>query len=242
MVEGKVALVTGGGSGIGRATCQILAREGAKVVVTDVNLVGAEETVKSLSGDGHLALFMEVASKESVEAGIRAIKDQYQGPPTIGVNCAAIAIKYQLLDSTDDDYNKLMAINLKGTINVTKAVCQELVEAKLPGSIINISSVAVKGSETWSIYSATKGAVKSFSRSVAKEFGRYGIRCNIVFPGCIDTPMIKVADKNMVDWIINSLPISRVGKPEEVGEVITFLASDKSSYMTGACVDVSGGL
>lgn len=244
MVNGKLAIVTGGGSGIGRATCQVLEREGASVIAADIRLQQAQETVSMLKDPSqHMAIEIDVTKKASVMAGFSAILEKYKAPPTLVVNVAGM-FKSEPFLSVDLDNDIVMDVNVKGTSLVSQAAAKAMVDhGSNGGSIVNISSIAGKvGAQGRTQYSTSKGAVISFTKSIAKELASKGIRVNCVLPGFIDTPMTDVISSEEQQFILQHLtPLGRKGKPEEIAEVITFLLSDRSSYMVGACVEVTGG-
>ncbi|XP_046679080.1 (3R)-3-hydroxyacyl-CoA dehydrogenase-like [Homalodisca vitripennis] len=239
--KSAIALVTGAGSGIGRATSQLLARQGATVVAADINKRAVEETFGSLSGSGHMCIQLDVSKRDAVGAAVAEVTKKFSSPPTIAANCAGLMLHQSLEDLTEETYNKIFNVNVKGTVWVTQAVCRELVAAKKKGSIINISSMARHGHPCLSIYGATKGAVEVFSISTAKEFGPHGIRINVVAPGFIDTAMMVPFPEDLKKVYSDSNPLNRPGKPEEIAEVIAFLACNKSSYVNGTFMYVHGG-
>ncbi|XP_050698836.1 estradiol 17-beta-dehydrogenase 8-like [Eriocheir sinensis] len=246
--KGRVALVTGGGSGIGRAVCQLLARDGARVVVTDMNLKGAEETLQLISGSGqHLALQMDVTQKDAVKAVIAAVLEKLGAPPSLLVNSAGIAIMGPFMEAKEDHLNAMIDVNLKGTFLVTQAVTKALLEKEQEtegetGAVVNIASILGKtGYKSLSHYTASKGAVISLTKTCAAELAGHGIRVNCVMPGMITTPMSQLISEEAVQLYISKNPLGRPGRPEEVAEVVVFLLSGRSSYMVGACVEVTGG-
>ncbi|XP_047035657.1 estradiol 17-beta-dehydrogenase 8 [Helicoverpa zea] len=249
MVAGRLALVTGAGSGIGRATCQILSREGAIVIAADRNYDAAVETIKThtalASGSNeadHMAVELDVANPKSVQNILQTAIKQYKAPPTIIVNSAGITRDNWLLKLSEEDYDSVLNINLKGTFLVMQTFSRAMTEAGLPGSIINISSIIGKyGNMGQTNYSASKAGVIAMTQSAAKELGKYNIRVNVVLPGFIDTPMVKTVPEKVQQAILKQVPLGRLGQPSELAEVIAFLSSDKSSFMTGASVDVTGG-
>ncbi|XP_042228013.1 (3R)-3-hydroxyacyl-CoA dehydrogenase-like isoform X1 [Homarus americanus] len=258
---GRVALVTGGGSGIGRAICRVLARDGASVVVADVNLQNSQDTVNMLPGPGeHLALLMDVKEKSSVDSGIKAIIDKYQTPPSLLANSAGISSKCAFTDMDENTFMRVIDVNLKGTFLVSQAMANSLLErGKVQGAIVNIASyAAVLGLPTHCQYAASKGGVVSLTKTCSSELIKKGIRVNCVLPGAIETPMIAGVPKAVLEAAAAQTPIGRIGQPEEmtkimlkkircsspsseVAEVVAFLLSDKSSYMVGTCVEVNGG-
>uniref|UniRef100_A0AAV2K587 (3R)-3-hydroxyacyl-CoA dehydrogenase n=1 Tax=Knipowitschia caucasica TaxID=637954 RepID=A0AAV2K587_KNICA len=239
--------VNGGGSGIGRAVCQRLASEGAAVVVADLNREAALETVDALQaprGQGHMAAHVDVSSKDSVNRLITLIQTRYFQPPSVCVNAAGITQDDFLLSLEEEQFDKVIQVNLKGTFLVTQAVAQALVTCgAAKGSIINVGSIVGKVGNIGQVnYSASKAGVEGLTRTAAKELSRFGIRCNCVLPGFITTPMTdKVPDK-VLSKLLTLVPLGRMGEPAEVADVCAFLASDDSRYITGTSVEVTGGL
>ncbi|XP_043475345.1 estradiol 17-beta-dehydrogenase 8 [Leptopilina heterotoma] len=244
IVAGKIAFVTGAGSGIGKATCRILAREGAKVIATDKNLKAAEQTASFLEGSGHLAMTIDVSETDSVERALKMCINHFSKPPNVVVNSAGITRDNFLLKMDVDDFNEVLKVNLQGTFNISKYAANQMIESGVAngGSIINISSIIGKiGNMGQCNYAASKAGVVALTRTAAMEFGIFGIRVNAILPGFIDTPMIASVPEKVKEMFIGMIPLKRTGKPEEVAEVITFLASDRSSYVNGTSIEVAGG-
>ncbi|KAK8394700.1 hypothetical protein O3P69_005882 [Scylla paramamosain] len=242
---GQVALVTGGGSGIGRATCFQLARDGARVVVTDINVQTARETLSLMPNpEKHLALQMDVTQQSAVQSVITTARDKYGEPPSLLVNAAGILITDPSVDKTGTD---VINVNLKGIFLVTQAFTEELLRGnegaqEEKGVIVNIASIIGKiGHPKNKHYAASKGGVIAYSKSCAAEMARKGIRVNCVLPGLVKTAMTKIFPEKLFQTMIDETPLGRCGKPEEIAEVIVFLLSRRSSFMVGACVEVSGG-
>ncbi|XP_037650677.1 estradiol 17-beta-dehydrogenase 8 isoform X1 [Sebastes umbrosus] len=244
----RLALVTGGGSGIGRAVCQRLASEGASVVVADLNEESANETLGSLPsglrGQGHMAAVVDVSSKESVKKLVTSVQTQYFQPPSVCVNAAGITQDDFLLNMSEDQFDKVIQVNLKGSFLVIQAVAQALVACGAPkGSIVTVGSIVGKvGNIGQANYAASKAGVEGLTRSAAKELSRFGIRCNCVLPGFISTPMTDKVPEKVISKMTSLVPLGRMGEPAEVADVCAFLASDDSRYITGASVEVTGGL
>ncbi|XP_017880767.1 estradiol 17-beta-dehydrogenase 8 [Ceratina calcarata] len=245
MVVGKVAFVTGAGSGIGREVCRALARQGARVIGADRNLKSAEETIASLNGREHLALHVDVSNELSVDDALKSAVDKYSTPPTVIVNSAGITRDQFILKLASKDFDEVLHVNLKGTFNVIKGAVREMIDADVSrdGSIVNLSSIIGKvGNMGQANYAASKAGVTALTRTASLEFGQFGIRVNAVLPGFIETPMTETVPDNVKQMFIKKVPLRRMGKPAEVAEVITFLASGKSSYINGASIEVTGGL
>uniref|UniRef100_A0A1B6BXV6 (3R)-3-hydroxyacyl-CoA dehydrogenase n=2 Tax=Clastoptera arizonana TaxID=38151 RepID=A0A1B6BXV6_9HEMI len=237
-----LALVTGGGSGIGRATCLRLAKDSAKVIVTDCNESSMNKTLKLLPGEGHMSLLVDVTDYSKILSALKDITNHYYEPPNVLVNSAGILRDSLLLKMSSDMFRQVIDVNLNGTFNAIHAFCQTLVELKKPGSIINISSVAGQmGNIGQCNYSASKAAVESLTKTVAREMGKYNIRCNSVVPGFIKGQMTDGIPDKVKEMFKAQIPLQRFGNAEEVAEVIAFLASNKSSYINGANIPITGG-
>jgi 2-hydroxycyclohexanecarboxyl-CoA dehydrogenase len=244
-LEGRIALVTGGASGIGAATCRRLAAEGARVAVTDLNLEPAEELAAELDG---AAFELDVRSTASVGAALEGLERDL-GPPDVLVNNAGYD-EFGFFTGTDEGlWDRVLAVNLRGVIAVTHAVLPGMQE-RGRGRIVNVASEAGRvGSHGSAVYSAAKGGVIGFTKAVARESARYGITCNAVAPGPIETPLLMAAPEQLgelgqkiVKTMVGSTALRRLGQPEEVAATIVFLASDDASYVTGQALGVSGGL
>nr|XP_018900210.1 PREDICTED: estradiol 17-beta-dehydrogenase 8 [Bemisia tabaci] len=242
MLTSKIAFITGAGSGIGRASCQLLAKEGATVIATDLKSSAAEATVKSLPGTNHVSMGLDVSKDEQVQSIFSNLKAQSKVPSII-INCAGITGDSFLVDATKDVFQRVVDVNLGGTFSVAQNACKALMEAKSPGSIVNVSSiVATMGNVGQCSYGASKAGVVGFTKSLALEMAKYNIRCNAVMPGFTDTPMVQAVPEKVKALILAQIPLRRMAAPEEIAELILFLASDKSSYMTGTAIPISGGL
>src|SRR5207248_948507 len=244
-LEGRTALVTGGASGIGAATCRRLAAEGARVAVTDLNTGGAGEIAAEVNG---MPYELDVRSGDSIRAAVAAVADEL-GPVDILVNNAGYD-EFGFFVSTDKAmWDRVLGVNLRGVIAVTHAVLPGMQERRR-GRIVNVASEAGRvGSSGSGIYSAAKAGVIGFTKAVAREAARYGVTCNAVAPGPIETPLLMSAPEalgeigqKLVDVMVGSTVLRRLGQPDEVAAAITFLASDDASYVTGQALGVSGGL
>jgi 2-hydroxycyclohexanecarboxyl-CoA dehydrogenase len=237
--------VTGGASGIGAATCRRLAAEGARVAVTDVNLEGAEAVAGEIDG---AAFELDVRSTDSITAAVAQVESEL-GPVDALVNNAGYDEWSWFTATSPELWDRVLAVNLRGVIAVTHAVLPGMQERRR-GRIVNTASEAGRvGSSGSAVYSAAKAGVIGFTKAIAIENGRYGITCNAVAPGPIDTPLLMAAPeqlgdigKRIVDTMIGSTNLRRLGHPDEVAAAIAFLASDDASYVTGQSLGVSGGL
>src|SRR5499425_791085 len=245
-LDGKVALISGGARGQGAAEAETFAREGAKVVFGDVRDVEGQKVEAAIRAAGHEATYvhLDVASEADWREAVKLTVDRY-GRLDILVNNAAIVIPRVPIDErTVAELDQVMAVNVKGVFLGTKYAIPVMRRAG-GGSIINISSTAglVGAPGFTAAYTATKGAVRLFTKSTAIQHAKEGIRCNSVHPGPIATDMIKdvLQDKAQLEARMRRLPMGRVGAPEDVAYGVIFLASDESSFMTGSELVIDGG-
>ncbi len=247
MLRDKVALVTGGSHGLGKAVCLSLAAEGARVAVNyrrnpEKAAAVVAEIAEKLGGQA-VAVCADVARAEDVAAMFDEIEGRF-GQVEILVNNAAVCPTCQVKDMTEQMWTETVHTNLTGTFLNCREFVRRLTDADRQGRIVNISSqAAFRGSTTGHApYDASKGGIVSFTVSLAREVARQGIAVNGVAPGLMFTEMTKdTLDRNLEKYL-NRIPIHRIGDPAEVADVVVFLASERSSYMHGATVDVSGGL
>ena len=242
--QDRVALVTGGASGIGKAVVRGLAAEGARVGICDLNAAGAEEVAAEVGG-GALGVEMDVTDTASVRAGVAQIVERL-GPPDILVNVAGWDRVGRFLDTDEDFWDQVIAINFRGVLATCHAVLPHMVE-RGSGAVVNVASEAGRsGSSGEAVYSGAKGAVIAFSKAVAREVARRGVRVNVVAPGLTDTPFLQrnydEGHGKLMDAIVSGTPLRRTATPEEVAEAILFLASDRAAFTTGETLSVSGGL
>lgn len=242
-LEGKVALVTGASRGIGAAIATSLGQSGATIVGTATSDSGAEAISARLKGRGFSGrgAKLNVNDVESIATLIKEITGEF-GAPTILVNNAGITKDNLMLRMKDDEWSDVIDTNLNAVFRVTKACLRGMTKARW-GRIINISSVVGSmGNMGQSNYAATKAGVAGFARSLAKEIGGRGITVNTVAPGFIDTDMTKVLDDAQKDAMLSIIPAQRLGKPEEIADVVGFLATDSAAYITGETIHVNGGM
>jgi 2-hydroxycyclohexanecarboxyl-CoA dehydrogenase len=242
--EGKVALVTGGAGGIGGATASRLAAEGARVAVCDLDADAARELAADLGGVG---IELDVRAPDSIAAALE-VTERDLGPVDVLVNNAGIAGELFFGQTPPEVWDDMLAVNLRGVLAVTHAVLPGMHE-RGGGAIVNVASEAGRvGSQLAVVYSATKAGVIGFTKALAKESARFGVRVNAVAPGPIDTQMVRGAEalgemgERVVQGMIDSTAMKRLGEPEEVAAAIAYLASDEAAYVTGETVGVSGGL
>lgn len=244
MLKGKVALVTGASRGIGRAIAVKLASEGAFVVVNyNGSKEKAEETLKLVNeagGEGCVACF-DVSDEAACKAGIDEILKEY-GHVDILVNNAGITRDKLLIAMSEEDFTSVIDTNLLGTFHTIKGLIRNFIKQK-GGSIINISSVSgVIGNVGQTNYSASKAGIIGLTKTVAREYATKGIRVNAIAPGLIGTDMVDSMTEDAKKQLESNIPLGRIGKPEEIAEAVLFLASDKSSYITGQVMCVDGGM
>jgi 2-hydroxycyclohexanecarboxyl-CoA dehydrogenase len=239
----KTAVVTGAASGIGRATAQALAREGAHVIVADIDADGGEATAGAIRQQGRQADFLPVDMTDlgSIAAFAAAVQAKY-GAVDVLVNGAGWGRTAPFLEGTPEFWDKLIELNFVGPMRLAKALLPGMME-RGSGRIVNIASDAGRvGSLGETVYAGAKGGLIAFTKSLAREMARYGINVNCVCPGPTDTPLMAAVPEKVKDALIKAIPLRRLGKPEEVADAVLFMASDGASYMTGQVISVSGGL
>jgi 3-oxoacyl-[acyl-carrier protein] reductase len=242
-LKDKVALITGGAQGIGRAVALLLAEHGADIAVSDVNLEKAEETAGEIRGLGRksLAVKANVANSEDVEQLVRSLLKEF-GRIDILVNNAGIAKDKLILRMTDEDWDAVLNVNLKGTFLCTRAVIRHMSKQR-SGKIVNIASVVGEmGNAGQANYAASKAGVIGFTKTIAREFAQRGINVNAVAPGYIETPMTDAIPEKAKEELKRMIPMERLGRPEDVARAVLFLVSEASGYMTGQVLNVNGGI
>ncbi|RLD86245.1 MAG: beta-ketoacyl-ACP reductase [Bacteroidetes bacterium] len=244
LLEGKVALITGAARGIGKAIALKFAQEGAQVAFTDLNrdeyMEATENELKAL-GVKAKGFASNAASFEESQQLIEDVVEHFERIDIL-VNNAGITRDNLLLRMSELDWDLVMTVNLKSVFNLTKAVQRVMMKQRF-GSIINMSSVVgVEGNAGQSNYSASKAGMIGFTKSIAQELGSRNIRCNAIAPGFIETEMTHKLKEDVREAWIKTIPLRRSGKPEDVADVATFLASELSSYVTGQVINVCGGM
>ena len=244
---GKVAIVTGGGSGIGRATSLKLAGLNATVVIVDINEEDGNKVVKEIETLGAKAMFIktDISNFDQTREMAKTVYEKF-GKIDVLVNNAAWDKIEPFMDNDPALWDRLININLKGPIYVTRSVLEYMTRQESGGCIVNVASDAAKvGSTGEAVYSATKGGVYAFTKSIAREMARYHIRVNSICPGPTQTPLFEGVQQTMpkvVEAIKKSIPMRRVAKPEDQANAIVWLASEESEYITGQALSVNGGL
>ena len=238
----KTVVVTGASKGIGRAVAKEFANNGYDVVICYNNSVSdAQQLLNEVSQTTRaIAVKVDVSNEDDVKNMVEITKKTF-GNIDVLVNCAGVSDTRLLIDSTKEDYDFVFDINMRGTYNTCKLVGREMLSNQ-SGKIINISSIwGVLGGSCESVYSASKGAIIAFTKALAKEFGPNGINVNAVAPGFIQTDMTKNVTEEIKQEIIDNSALGRLGTPEDVAGVVSFLASEKSEFITGQVIGVDGG-
>jgi 3-oxoacyl-[acyl-carrier protein] reductase len=242
-LKGKVALVTGAAQGIGKAVAFMLARHGADVIVADVNLEKAAETVREVEATGRaaMAVKVDVTRLSDVEQMVESAIGRF-GKIDILINNAGIARDKLVLRMTEEDWDAVLDVNLKGTFNCTKAVIKHMSKQR-SGKIVNIASVVGEmGNAGQANYSASKAGVIGLTKTIAREFAQRGINVNAIAPGYIQTPMTDVLPDKAKEQLKRMIPMERLGQPEDVAHAVLFFVSEASSYVTGQVLNVNGGI
>ena len=242
--DGKVALVTGGGRGIGEATAEVLSADGAAVVVADLDAGPAEEVARRLPKGAGVAC--DVTSREQVEAAVKRAVEEF-GRLDILVACAGILRDNLVYKMSEDDWDAVIDTHLKGSYLAAQAAQRQMVEQNY-GKIVFLSSTSALGNRGQTNYSAAKAGLQGMAKTLAIELGRYNINVNAVAPGFVETRMTQAtAERQGYDWeeykkgVAERVPLRRTGVPRDIATVIAFLCSDDSSYMTGQTLYVAGG-
>jgi 3-oxoacyl-[acyl-carrier protein] reductase len=241
-LEGKVALVTGGARGIGKAICKRLSDEGAALAIVDIMLDVAQATADEFKAAGinAKAYAANVAKMEDAEATVAAVMEDF-GRLDILVNNAGITKDTLMLKMTEEQWDAVIAVNLKGTFNFTKAAIRPMMKQKA-GKIVNMASVVGRmGNVGQANYSASKGGVIALTKTVAKEFASRNITCNAIAPGYISTPMTDALPQAARDAFLQFIPLKRAGRPEDVANGVFFFCQSESDYITGQVMNVDGG-
>ena len=239
-LEDKVAIITGGAAGIGKAAVEKFVAEGAKVAIWDVNESAGNDLV-GLLGDQTIFMKVDTSNPDSVEDAAKAVVDHF-GTIDILINNAGITRDAKIKKMTFEQWNQVISINLTGVFNCVKSVSPVMIE-KGAGRIINTSSVVgLYGNFGQTNYAATKSGVIGMSKTLAKELGKYNITVNAVAPGFIGTDMVRAMPEKVIDMMVGKTPMSRLGTPEDIANAYTFLASDEASFISGSVLSVDGAV
>ncbi|MCS6985216.1 MAG: 3-oxoacyl-ACP reductase FabG [Leptospiraceae bacterium] len=241
-LKDAVVIVTGSGRGIGKAIAELFAEYGSKVVITDIDEATAKATAEEIAGKGGqtLSYTCDVAKMESVESMVNDVVAKW-GKIDVLVNNAGITMDGMFLRMKSDQWQRVIDINLTGTYNCTFAVVQHMRKTK-KGAIVNISSIAAHGNPGQANYSASKAGVIGFTKALGKELAPFGIRVNAVAPGFVQTAMTDKIPEKLREQMLAAIPMRRPGQPIDIARVVLFLASELSSYITAAVIDVNGGI
>ncbi len=242
-MQGRTVIVTGGASGIGKATALLLAREGARVVIGDVDEAGGRATAEEAAAQSLAVEFLalDLVDSASIEA-FAAVAQQRPEPVDSLVNAAGWDRIQPFLENPPEMWDRIIAINLMGAIRLTRNLLPAMV-AGGRGKIVNISSDAGRvGSTGETVYAAAKGGVIAFTKSLAREMARYRINVNCVCPGPTDTPLFQRQPERMKEALTRAIPFRRIARPEEIADAVLFFLSGRSDYITGQVLSVSGGL
>lgn len=248
-LSNKTAIITGGGSGIGRAIAEIFAKQGAKVFILDVDEKGAQATADGIKSNGHLAAFIKcnISSPEETSAVIKKIAEENSSIDII-INNAGIAHVGTVESTNDADFDRLISVNVKGVFHVVRAALPFMKETG--GSILNMASIAsTVGIPDRFAYSMTKGAVVGMTLSIAKDYLKHNIRCNCISPARVHTPFVDGflaknypgKEEEMFKKLSATQPIGRMGRPEEIAFLALYLCSDEASFITGCDYPIDGG-
>jgi len=240
-LSGTVAVVTGGSRGIGRAIAAALAGAGASVAIIGRNGATAQSAATELPGEGHAGYACDVADSEQVNSTVKAVEDA-QGGIGILVNNAGITRDNILLRMKDEEFDEVIAANLKGSFNFTRAVTRGMMKRRA-GAILNITSVVgLMGNAGQVNYAASKAGLVGLTKSVAKELASRGVRCNAIAPGFIETDMTDALDEKQKDALLQGIPLGSLGKPGDIADAALFLVSPRARYITGQVLAVDGGM
>jgi len=236
----KVALITGAGQGMGRAIARSFAQAGARVVVADINLQAARETIEGL-GEEALALTCNVADSASVAAAMEMLEARFGGLDIL-VNNAGVGSVDAFVDTPDEHWQRVIGVNLTGTLLCSREAVRLMQKHGSRGAIINISSTAAMTGEGPSHYCAAKAGVMGLTRSMARELAASGIRVNTLVPGPTNTPMMADIPEDWMQSMLKAIPLGRMGEADEIARAAVFLASDDASFITGQNLAVNGGM
>ena len=243
MLQGKIAIVTGAGQGVGQGIAKVLAREGAKVVVADLNGERAKVTADLIQAKGGeaMAYAVDILDMNRVNGMVKATLEKFGGLHVLVNNAVAPSVNVPFAQSKEQDWDQDLGVGLKGYLICTRAVINHFLSQN-EGRIISISSSAGKvGSPNLAAYSAAKGAIIAFTKALARELAKTGVTVNSVAPGAVNTPMQDRLSEEFKAHMRSTIPLGRYSDPEEIGETVAFLASDRTNYVTGQVWSVDGG-
>lgn len=241
-LKDKIAIITGGARGIGKAAAELFAKEGAKVIIWDLLEIG-QETADEIQLNGGVSEFMKVAvtDPDAIQLAVELVLEKYQRIDIL-VNNAGIIRDKTLLKMTQDEWQSVIDVNLTGVFNCTKAIVPFMVEQKYGKIICTSSIVGITGNFGQTNYVATKAAIIGMVKTWAKEFGKYNITANAVAPGFVKTDMTDIMPEEIRNTIVAGIPSKRMGLPIDIANAYLFLASEEASYINGHCISVNGGV
>jgi 3-oxoacyl-[acyl-carrier protein] reductase len=242
-LKDKIALVTGGGQGIGQVIGDNLAKSGAHVIFGDINLENAEKSAENVlaNGGNASATLINVADPENVKVAFDSIAKEFK-PVDILINNAGITKDGLFVRMKEDDWDRVLAVNLKGSFLCGQQAAKHMMKQR-QGAIVNITSiVGVMGNAGQANYSASKAGLIGLTKTMARELAPRNITVNAIAPGFIDTEMTRVLDEKIRDKLIEQIPLSRLGLPDDIAHSVAFLVSDRSNYITGQVINVNGGM
>lgn len=241
-LKDKIAIITGGARGIGKAAAELFAKEGAKVIIWDLLEIG-QETADEIQSNGGVSEFMKVAvtDPDAIHKAVALVLEKYQRIDIL-VNNAGIIRDKTLLKMTQDEWQSVIDVNLTGVFNCTKAIVPFMVEQKYGKIICTSSIVGITGNFGQTNYVATKAAIIGMVKTWAKEFGKYNITANAVAPGFVKTDMTDIMPEEIRNAIVAGIPSKRMGLPIDIANAYLFLASEEASYVNGHCISVNGGV
>jgi 3-oxoacyl-[acyl-carrier protein] reductase len=241
MLDGKVALVTGGSRGIGLAISEALAEAGARVAIVARNGERAGQAADALPGEGHAGYACDVADTDAVQEVVQAVQAG-QGDVSILVNNAGVTRDNILLRLKEEDWDQVMDVNLKGAFNLTRALARSMMKRR-DGVIVNVTSVVgLTGNAGQTNYAASKAGLLGFTKSVARELASRDVRCNAIAPGYIATDMTAELSEDQTAELLERIPLGRLGDPEDIAGVVRFLVGPEARYITGQVLTVDGGM
>lgn len=230
---GRVALVTGGASGIGAATVSLLKESGARVAMLDLSADGAPDDVLAIQGD--------VSQRPEVDAAVAQVESELGSLDVLVCSAGVGGDSVRAVDMPDEEWRRVFAVNCDGTFFSNRAALRGMTQRGY-GRIVNVASIAGKeGNPMASAYSASKAAVIALTKSLAKEVAGSGVLVNSIAPAVIDTPILAQLSDEHIGYMVEKIPLGRLGEPSEVAHLIAYVASDELSFATGACFDISGG-